>query len=265
MLKHLNNIFLIIGVIGVVWLFFTLSNEPVEEEKVPTANFCKEEAVEDLDGNVYGTVSIGRQCWMAENLKTTVYRDGTPIPKIEDHNEWWNDTEGSYALYDHTYPFRYIAKEITSDEEMFEVYGLLYNFYAVSNPSGLCPEGWRVPSDEDWQELEVSLGISVAKAQERWHRGVDEGSRLAGKVELWGEDGIKTKVFGDSGFDALPAGYRRSYGDYGNISSNANFWTSDEKDENNAMSREIYAGNAGIYRIDNINKNNGHSVRCIQK
>ncbi len=265
MLKHINNIFLVIGIVGFVWLLLFFRNDSADEDKRPAVNFCKERFVEDADRNIYKTVSIGRQCWMAENLKTTTYKDGTPIAKIEGHDEWWRDTEGSYALYDHAYPFRYIGKEISSDEEMLETYGLLYNFYAVTNPSGLCPEGWRVPSDEDWQELEVSLGISIAKAQERWYRGTDQGSQLAGGIELWGENGIKTETFGKSGFDALPAGYRRSYGDYGNIGSNANFWTSDEKDENNAMSREIYTGNPGIYRIDNINKNNGHSVRCIQK
>ncbi len=265
MLKHLNNIFLIMGIIGTVWLLFSfLSAENKEEEKAQI-NFCDEGSLEDKNGNTYETVSIGRQCWMAENLKTTTYSDGTPILKIEDHDEWWYDEEGSYAVYDHEYPYRYIGEKVTSEIEMIETYGLLYNFYAVINPSGLCPDGWSIPNDSDWRELEVSLGMSPAKAQERWYRGVDQGSKLAGYIDLWGKDGIKTESFGDSGFNAVPAGYRRSYGDYGNLGSNANFWTADETDDNNAISREIYTGNTGIYRIDNINKNNGHSVRCIKR
>lgn len=265
MLKKHRNFFLItaITILLGITLFF-LTNETEDEKGFnPNPNFCEEKTVRDIDGNVYKTVSIGRQCWMAENLRTTKYRDGTPILKITDHNDWWYDNEGSYALYDYTYPFRYTAKEITSNKEMFEIYGYLYNFYAVENPSGLCPENWIIPSDEDWQELETSLGMSLAKAQERWYRGSNEGSQLAGKAELWDEDGIKKEGFGLSGFDALPAGYRRSYGDYGNISSSANFWTSDKLDQKNAVSREIYSGNGGIYRVININKNNGHSVRCL--
>ena len=267
MFKKQQILFLItvtIILLGVSLFFLTKEKESGENLNLATDS-CEEKTVRDVDGNVYKTISIGRQCWMAENLRTTTYRDGTPIPKIIDHNEWWDDSEGSYALYDYTYPFKYTAKEITSNKEMFEIYGYLYNFYAVKNPSGLCPENWTVPSDEDWQELETSLGMSLAKAQERWYRGDSEGSMLAGRAELWDEDGIKKERFATSGFNALPAGYRRSYGDYGNISSSANFWTSDKLDEKNAVSREIYAGNSGIYRVVNINKNNGHSVRCLQK
>ncbi len=256
---------LFFAVTAFVAILFVATTAITAETNSTEATACSESHVTDIDGVTYETISLGGECWMAENLRVTHYRDGSPIAKIEDHWEWWDDTEGSYALYDHEFPFRYIAEEVASDEEMREKYGYLYNFYAVDNPSGLCPEGWRVPTDLDWQQLEVALGMTATEAQSRWYRKGNVGSRLAGHTERWGEDGIKTEHFGDSGFNVVPAGYRRSYGDYGNIGSNANFWTADEQDEKNAVSREIYSGNTGIYRVDNINKNNGHSVRCIQE
>lgn len=224
---------------------------------------CGQSQVQDIDGNNYETAKFGNDCWMIENLKTTRYKNGLPIEKIEDHNKWWQDKEGSYALYDYTFPFRYIGREIKSAEEMLETYGYLYNFYAVANQNGLCPEGWKVPTDENWKQLEIHLGLNREQADQNWYRGTNEGSKISGNKSLWGDGKLKeNKEFGASGFNALPAGYRRAYGDYGNIGSNANFWTSNEQN-NYGVSREIYAGDSSIYRITNISKDNGHSVRCI--
>ncbi len=224
---------------------------------------CGTSVVEDPDGNSYSTLSIGDQCWFGENLQTTQYSDGSDIPLIEDHDDWWDDSEGSYALYDHNFLTEFTAEPVTTEQEMKDTFGYLYNFYAVATGK-LCPEGWQVPSDDDWKELEQELGMSREQTERNWHRGTDEGSRLAGGEKWWDDDGIITEHFADSGFNALPAGYRRSYGDYGNLYSNANFWTRDDSEENGAVSREIYAGTPYLYRITNISKNNGHSVRCLK-
>lgn len=103
--------------------------------------------VADIDGNVYNTVLIGNQCWMKENLKTTRYRDGTQIeyPGIN-QDTWINNSSGAYAWYDNDVMWR-------------SRYGALYNWHAVNNSAGLCPEGWHVPSDDEWSQLIDFLAV----------------------------------------------------------------------------------------------------------
>ncbi len=226
---------------------------PLSEEK-----FVCGDLVMDIDGNKYKTVEIGDQCWFAENLRVTSYQDGTEIIRIEDHDEWWRDEEGAFTLYDYTAPIYYQGLEITSEEEMLNTYGYLYNFNAVMNEKGLCPPGWSVPSDEDWKILEIELGMDPEEAETVWHRGTTEGAKLKGGQGLWDE----VEVFGLSGFNALPAGYRRNYGDFGNMGTNANFWTSTPV-ENQAIRRNLYWEDSGIYRIMS-SQGNGLSVRCLK-
>ena len=99
--------------------------------------------VKDIDGNDYRTVDIGNYRWMAENLKTTTYNNGTAIPNVEEQSEWIRLNFGAYSPYN-------------NDRSYADTFGLLYNWYAV-NTGSLCPEGWRVPSDEEWKELEGVL------------------------------------------------------------------------------------------------------------
>ena len=98
---------------------------------------CKQEGtVTDIDGNVYRTITIGQQEWMTENLRTASYSNGTLVTNIADMDEWEaNTSEGSWVFYD-------------NDESNDAVYGKLYNWYAVTDSQGLCPEGWHVPSDD---------------------------------------------------------------------------------------------------------------------
>ena len=102
--------------------------------------------VTDIDGNVYRTIVIGQQEWMAENLKTTQFRNGTPILNILDMKAWEkNVSTAGWAYYD-------------NDETNDAVYGKLYNWFAVSDSQGLCPEGWHIPSDNEWNMLIDYLG-----------------------------------------------------------------------------------------------------------
>lgn len=101
--------------------------------------------VTDVDGNIYLTVVIGDQEWMMENLKTTHYNDGTPITNMVDATGWRNIDEPAYVWYENNSSYE-------------ESYGALYNWHAVGDPKGLCPDGWRVATDEDWKELELLLG-----------------------------------------------------------------------------------------------------------
>jgi hypothetical protein len=109
------------------------------------------EAITDIDGNYYNTVTIssqvrkaenaiGSQVWIAENLRVTKYSDGTDIPLVTDNSEWWNLSTGAYCWYDNDYDI------------YGRVYGALYNQYAVSTKK-LCPLGWHVPTLEEWQDM----------------------------------------------------------------------------------------------------------------
>src|SRR5690606_17311517 len=112
-----------------------------------------EEAVTDIDGNVYTTVVIGDLEWMVENLKVTKYNNGDAIPTGLSDADWsatfTNGRLGAYAVY----PYTASGGLVNSEEEMIETYGLLYNGFAVHDSRGLAPEGWRVATDEDYKEL----------------------------------------------------------------------------------------------------------------
>jgi len=112
--------------------------------------------ITDVDGNVYATIPIGSQVWLVENLATTKYRDGTRIPRVEDDDSWSSVKTGAYC-----------RPALESSLES-EAYGLLYNFHAVSDFRGLCPEGWHVPTAAEWRKLIDFLGgVDVAGAKMR--------------------------------------------------------------------------------------------------
>jgi len=118
--------------------------------------------MEDIDGNTYKTIQIGQQVWMAENLKTTTYRDGTPIPYghlDSGTTEAENEEAGFYFIYPH-----HKVDGISSESEMISAYGIHYNWHAVVNPGGLCPQGWRVPATHDVEQL---LAYVLSKDNEK--------------------------------------------------------------------------------------------------
>jgi len=146
--------------------------------------------VTDFDGNVYNTIQIGSQIWMVENLKTTHYRDGTPIPNVTDITAWAALSTGAYCNYN-------------NDESNAATYGRLYNWYTVSDAHNLAPAGWHVPSYTEWYTTFMNNlgGCSVA------------GRKLKDNV-LWDGDN-------SSGFKGLPAGYRSPSGVFASINSQA--------------------------------------------
>lgn len=214
----------------------------------------EDECCVDIDDNYYETVWIGDQLWMAENLKVTQYNDGSEILTGFDGAEWWdlNETEiGAYALYD-------------DDPVNAETYGNLYNWYAVADERGICPAGWHVPTDDEFKELEIFLGMSEADANSTgWNRGTNEGSKLAGSGHLWIDNDLEENFeFAESGFNAIPAGYRDSSFDIG-INSNAYFWSSEQSSTTSAFGRWLSYTLSLIHRYD-FNTRSGYSVRCIQ-
>jgi uncharacterized protein (TIGR02145 family) len=135
--------------------------------------------VKDMDGNVYKTVKIGNQNWMAENLRTTKYRNGDPIPLITDAGAWSNLSSGAYQG-----PF--FADKLE--------YGNFYNWFAVSDPRNIAPEGWHVATDADYTELATFLGGN----------GVAGGKLKETGTTHW--EAPNTDATNETGFSALGAG-----------------------------------------------------------
>ncbi len=205
--------------------------------------------VTDLDGNIYTTVMIGDQCWMAENLKVTRYRDGSEIANITESSEWTSTSVGGYCAY-------------FNDSSYVDDYGYLYNWYAANDPRGLAPAGWHIPTDEELKELEMVLGMSAASADSTAIRGEGTGSAMSGGLDLWAAGELRDhESFGESGFDVLPAGQRLSSGMFRSEGQFAYIWLSDDEDDM-GWRRYFNYSFTGVGR-GRENKRTGYSIRCI--
>ena len=221
---------------------------------------CGLNTVRDYDGNVYNTVQIGSQCWTKENLKTTHYMNGTAIPL------------GSTAST--TVAYRYNPN---NDAANVATYGYLYNWPAVMNgeassntiPSGvqgICPDGWHVPSDREWQEMEFAAGMSASDTVRQQFRG-NIVARLCGNTG-WSSSSVANAAGNTSaenrnstGFSICPAGYYNAASSEG-VVHEAEFWTASMYNSDSSFRRDCFYTNVGINRTA-FNKNRGFSVRCI--
>ncbi len=206
------------------------------------------------DGNVYQTVTIGNQVWMAENLKY--------LPQVN---------TGGYYVYDYNGTSVSDAKATTN----YQTYGVLYNWSAAmagasssdANPSGVqgvCPDGWHLPSDAEWKELEIYLGMSQTDADATGWRGTNEGSKLAGNSSLWNSGALASdSEFGSSAFSALPGGYRHYNGSLHLIEDCGYWWSATEIDTSYAWGRLLNYGSSSVYRND-YPKEHGFSIRCVK-
>jgi len=194
--------------------------------------------VTDYDGNVYQTIKIGDQWWMMENLKVTHYRNGDPIPHVTDGGEWSGLYTGAYCAYD-------------NDPANVSTYGRLYNWYAVDDSRNIAPTGWHVPTNGEWQTLVDSLGgSSVAGGK----------MKEAGTTHWYPPN---TGATNESGFSALPGGYRHYYGYFDSMGIYAYFWSSTKRYSYSAWDRELYYYYSRVYRYA-VDKSHGFSVRCVQ-
>ena len=230
-------------IIGLFLIFITSCKK---EKTIPALETA---SVNDIDGNVYKTVKIGNQWWMAENLRVTKYRDGNFIRKLQsDTTLWKHDTIGAYCIYD---------DNITAP-------GLLYNFYSISNSENIAPIGWHVPSDDEWKLLEEHLGMTITDANNTSWRGTHEGEKL----KIQSTQGWTT--FGDiwstneSGFTALAGGCRLFNGIWGDPGLFATgFWWSSTNHFNDVWYRYLDYKNANVFRYYG-SKNYGFSIRCVK-
>ena len=198
-------------------------------------------SVTDIDGNEYKTIQIGDQEWMAENLKTTTYNDGTSIDLATDNTDWANNTTDAYCWYD-------------NDQAQYaETYGALYNGYAV-NTGNLCPSGWHVPTDAEWTALEDYIASDG-------HSG-SEGTALKA-TSGWNNDGNGTD---DYGFTALPGGTRSHNGPFVNIGFSGLWWSATESITYYAWYRRLYYDNSAVgrYYDGRGDEGSGLSVRCLR-
>lgn len=220
----------------------------------------------DIDGNLFGAIVIGEQRWMNENLKVTHYQNGDEIPGGFSDDDWANlhlPGLGAYAIY----PYNEDEESWnTCEGDCSELYGLLYNWYAVMDDRGICPEGWHVPSDEEWMGLEMTLGMSFEEAQMLGYRGTNEGSKLAGISELWADGSlVDNEEFGTSGFIAIPGGHRdHGFGHFGAMGDKCYFWSSTSSGGwSLSRCRVLYYSHSDIKRSSS-HRNDGNSVRCVR-
>lgn len=192
--------------------------------------------VKDIDGNVYKIVKIGNQWWMAENLRITHYRNGDPIPNVTENSEWFSLKTAAYSNYG-------------NNEVNAAIYGRIYNWYAKNDHRKIAPEGWHVPTDHDWKELELFLGMSQEEADDDEERGTNEG----GKLKESGTAHWNSPNFGatnESGFTTLAGGFRGDGEDFYGIGNVAVFWSSSASySQQGAWVRYMRNNNANIYRI----------------
>jgi len=218
--------------------------------------------VTDIDGNVYPTVVIGEQIWMARNLAVTRYADGTPVPYTPEA-EWWDSLkvdEPGFCYYNNSKANR-------------NTYGILYTWSAAINGmdtidpelepvQGVCPDGWHLPSDGDWKKLEMFLGMTTLEADGEGWRGNVGGKLKSTGREYWliPNEGATD----ETRFSALPAGDRFPKGEYFNLHYSTFFWTSSGYDQDYAWARALGYFVTTIYRGNIDSKEFGFSVRCVR-
>jgi uncharacterized protein (TIGR02145 family) len=209
-------------------------------------------SVSDIDGNIYKTIAIGDQTWMAENLQTTRLNDGSAIPLVENIFTWITLQTPGFCWYEN------------NGSVFRNIYGAYYNWHTI-NTGLLCPDGWHVPSEEDWKGLKITLGMSGEQASQSFgFAGTNEGDKISETGNInWIDE--KTKSTNESGFTALPGGTRSSgFYDFEGEGASASWWSATSVANSNAWTHGIYFADSRIWRSDMLNKSYGHNVRCLK-
>lgn len=222
----------------------SIANIPVSSHSCGASNVHNPNktygSMTDQQGNVYKTILIGNQVWMAENLKTSIYRNGDPIPNVTDNEVWSGLSTGAWCFY--------------NNDSAYECpYGKLYNWYACMDSRGLCPQGWHVPSFTDW----ATLDLSTQYLSER----IKSTGTLDSGTGLWYASNIN--VNNNLGFSAVPGGIRNNgNGVFSLIGYSSNIWSS-------SIGGPVYShileyNNNYTFLYDNTVEKDGLNVRCIK-
>jgi len=259
--------------IKVRWKKAALENCPGVPCIVTPSFTCGTNTVTDVDNNIYYTVAIGTgttaQCWTKTNLRVTKYNDGTPIPDETANTGWGTLTTGARTNY-------------TGESGYVNTFGYLYNWYAAagiitnggSPTKNICPTGWHVPTDSDWNKLVkfIDSGADTITTTGGFAQSTTAGKKLkstgtnttAGTGFGWNPATPPSPGTDDFGFAALPAGFRRSgTGSFANIREAAIFWTASPRSPS-TESYYRYLYNSGKVERDSNNKSYGGSVRCLK-
>jgi uncharacterized protein (TIGR02145 family) len=231
--KMVFSIKYFISAIGIIYL----SNNIIIAQNNP-ANF-----IDQRDGKSYKTIgfevnSETYQVWLAENLNVDKFRNGDPIPEAKTKKEWERaiqNKQPAWCYYD-------------NNSKNSNTYGKLYNWYAVNDPRGLAPEGWKIPSPEEWSLLENFFGNSSLKLKSNYG---------------WVSDGAGNGT-NESGFSAVPGGARYINGDFGNIEREGLWWSTGEYNDLQAKGKWIMCYNNNVL-VREYYKGMGLSVRCMYK
>lgn len=238
-----------------VFLTFSISckKDKVDVKDTPNPKDEVNGILTDISGNKYKTVKIGKQWWMAENLKTNRLNNGTPISRIETSVDWKAATEPAYCWY------KFDSVSYSS------IYGAMYNWFTVRTGL-LCPAGWRVPTDEDWMILEQYIGVQEYELDLMGWRGCESGGKLKGTgTTYW-----KSPNYGatnKTGFSALPGGHTDKSGFHGDLTQYTYFWTSSLHNPYShlyVLSRGLNCWDGCIARVY-YRREEGCYVRCIKE
>lgn len=206
--------------------------------------------VTDIDGNVYRTAQVGQQCWTAKELRTGTFANGDAIPNVTGTSQWLGLSSGAWCHYN-------------NDPANEPAYGRLYNWFAATDARGLCPAGWHVPSDAEWNALEIAVGMPPGEANQTGSRGSAQntGGKLR-SLDLWPINfpGALDAV----GMAMPPNGQRNAVnGNSSNLNIAGYWWTTTPVGANNAWIRTIASGINGVVRTD-FGRPSGYGVRCVR-
>jgi uncharacterized protein (TIGR02145 family) len=193
-------------------------------------------------GGASKEVTIGKQVWMTQNLNVDKFRNGDPIPEANTNEEWRKAGENGEPAWSY----------YNNNPDNGDRYGKLYNWYAVNDPRGLAPEGWKIPSDEEWSRLADFLGgKSVA------------GTKMK-STDFWADyEGKSGNGTNESGFSGLPGGTRGDDGTFGYVGKYGYWWSSTEYNPGDAWLRFLNYNYGYVFRFSYI-KRLGFSVRCLR-
>jgi uncharacterized protein (TIGR02145 family) len=215
-----------------------------EEITVQTPDFDNCGIIHDIEGNPYKTVIIGQKCFMRENLRSGKFRNGDIIPNVQDDSDWKNTNQPAWVNYN-------------NNPDFDEIYGKLYNWYVVNDSRGICPQGWRVTSRLDMFIVSELLGgghEAGGKIKQSLHPGQFEEA-------LWLTP--NTDATNESGFTAVPHGYRLGNGYFGGLGTSA-YWRTSTSANNQSYQYYTYF-DTGTLSLDMFGHHDGDAVRCIRE
>ena len=215
----------------------------------------------EYQGYDYETVQIGEQCWFAENLRSENYDNGDEILTDLSPVEWATTVEGAVAIYGESANCENYAPDIDACDtaQSLNMYGRLYNWYAVQDDRSLCPSDWHVPSDEEWITMEISLGMTEEDANATGVRGTNEGAKMKDTFG-WSSSGNGVNT---SSFSGLPGGARNVGGNSTQAGNGGFWWSSSPQVGGSAWFRALSSAHDRVLR-SHILLTGGYSIRCIK-